>query len=64
MELILTLMAYLGAFTFLAMGVCIVNSIESKESKKVTRIIITIMIISLLSFLVGFLGLVWSDGIG
>ena len=57
MEQILSLMAFLGAFTFLSMGLCIANSIEAKESEKTTNIMLVIMILGIASFLIGFFGL-------
>jgi len=57
MEQILTLMAFLGAFIFLAMGLCIANSIEAKESRKAENIILVIMILGIASSLIGFFGL-------
>lgn len=58
MEQIFTLMAFLGAFTFISMGICIANSIEAKESKMASNIMFVIMILGTVSFLVGFFGLV------
>lgn len=57
MEQILSLMAFLGAFTFLAMGLCVANSIEAKESEKTANIMIVIMILGVISFLIGIFGL-------
>ena len=57
MEQILVLMAFLGAFTFLAMGLCLANSIEAKESEKTSNIMLIIMFVGILSFLIGFFGL-------
>ena len=57
MEQILSLMAFLGAFTFITMGLCIANSIEAKESKRTANIMIVIMILGIASFLIGFFGL-------
>lgn len=57
MEQILSLMAFLGAFTFIiGMGLCIANSIEAKESEKTANIMLVIMILGIVSFLIGFLG--------
>lgn len=57
MEQILVLMALVGAFTFLSMGLCVANSIEAKESAKTVNIMTLIMIVGILSFLIGFFGL-------
>lgn len=57
MEQILVLMAFLGAFTFLSMGLCLANSIEAKESQKTANIMLVIMILGIASFLIGFFGL-------
>lgn len=54
---ILELMAFLGAFTFIGMGISIANSIEAKESKIASKIMFIIMILGIASFLIGFLGL-------
>jgi hypothetical protein len=58
-EQILCLTAFLGAFTFVAMGLCIGNSIEAKESKKTADIMTIIGLIGLACFLVGFFGVVF-----
>lgn len=58
MEQILGLMAFLGAFTFLGMGLSIANSIEAKESEKTANIMLIIMILGIISFLIGFFGLI------
>lgn len=55
MEQILVLMAFLGAFTFLAMGLCLANSNE--ESEKTANIMVVIMFLGIASFLIGFFGL-------
>lgn len=57
MEQILAVMAFLGGFTFLAMGLSVANSIEAKESQKASNIMMIIGIIGILSFLIGFFGL-------
>lgn len=57
MEQILSLMAFLGAFTFLSMGLCVANSIEAKESVRTTNIMLVIMVLGIVSFLIGFFGL-------
>jgi hypothetical protein len=57
MEQILSLMAFLEAFTFLSMGLCVANSIEAKESVRTANIMIVIMILGIVSFLIGFFGL-------
>lgn len=57
MEQILALMTFLGAFTFLSMGLCIANSIEAKESERTSNIMLFIMFIGIASFLIGFFGL-------
>ena len=57
MEQILSLMAFLGAFTFIGMGLCIANSIEAKESVKIANIMLIIMILGIASFVIGFFGL-------
>ena len=51
------LMVLIGAFTFLAMGLSIVNSIESKESDKTENIMFIIMLLGITSFIFGFFGL-------
>jgi len=58
MEQIFALMAFLGAFTFLGMGLSIANSIEAKESVKTANIMTVIMILGIVSFLIGFFGLI------
>ena len=50
-------MAFLGAFTFIGMGLCIANSIEAKESVKIANIMLIIMILGIASFVIGFFGL-------
>ena len=50
MEQILSLMAFLGAFTFLSMGLCVANSIEAKESVRTANIMIVIMILGIVPF--------------
>lgn len=57
MEQILSLMAFLGAFTFIGMGLSIVNSIEAKESARTANIMLVVMILGIVSFLIGFFGL-------
>lgn len=54
---ILTLMAFLGAFTFIGMGISVANSIEAKESKIAENIMTIIMLLGIASFLIGFFGL-------
>jgi len=54
---ILALMALLGAFTFMGMGISVANSIEAKESKISENIMTVIMILGIASFLIGFFGL-------
>ena len=54
---VLALMAFLGAFTFIGMGLCLANSIEAKESKTASNIMTVIMILGIASFLIGFFGL-------
>jgi hypothetical protein len=58
MTQIFILMAILGGFTFLGMGLCIGNSIEAKESEKTANIMTVIMLLGVCSFLIGFVGLV------
>ncbi len=55
---ILSIMTFLGAFTFLGMGLSIANSIEAKESKRAADIMLVIMLVGILSFLIGFFGLI------
>jgi uncharacterized protein with PQ loop repeat len=57
MEEIFGLMAFVGAFTFIAMGLCIANSIEAKESKVVASTMTIIMVIGIACFLIGFFGI-------
>lgn len=57
-EEILSLMAILGAFIFLGMGLCLGNSIEAKDSEKTANIMLILMLIGIASFLVGFFGLI------
>lgn len=57
MEQIFALMAFLGGFIFISMGLCVANSIEAKESKIVSNIMTFISILGMVSFLVGFFGL-------
>ena len=56
MEQILSLMTFLGAFTFIGMGLYI----EAKESEKTTNRMIVIIILGIASFLIGFFGLLIS----
>lgn len=58
MAQIFALMAFLGAFTLLGMGLCIANSIEARESEKTAKIMTVILILGILSFLIGFFGLI------
>lgn len=55
---IFALMAILGAFTFIGMGLSVANSIEAKESETASNIMIVLMLIGIISFLVGFFGLI------
>lgn len=57
MEQILSLMAFLGAFTFLSMGLYVANSIEAKKSVRTDNIMLVIMVLGIVSFLIGFFGL-------
>jgi hypothetical protein len=58
MTQIFILMAILGGFTFLGMGLSIGNSIEAKESEKTANIMTIIMLFGVASFIIGFVGLV------
>ena len=58
MTQIFILMAILGGFTFLGMGLSIGNSIEAKESERAANIMTAIMLLGVCSFLIGFVGLV------
>ena len=58
MEQIFALMAFLGAFIFISMGLCVANSIEAKESVKTANIMTVIMFLGIASFLIGFFGLI------
>lgn len=55
---VLGIMAFMGGFLFLAMGLSIANSIEAKESKLASNIMTGIMILAILSFLIGMFGLI------
>ena len=57
MEQFFALMAFLGAFLFLGMGLSLANSIEAKESETASNIMTFLMISGILSFLIGFFGL-------
>lgn len=55
---ILSIMSFLGGFTFISMGLCVANSIEAKESKTVANIMSFLAIAGMVSFLIGTIGLI------
>lgn len=57
MKQILSIMLFLGAFTFISMVLCVANSIEAKESERAGNIMTFIAVIDLLSCVCGFMGL-------
>lgn len=56
MEQVFVLMAILGGFTFLGMGLSIGNSIEVNESEKNADIMIMVMLLGMVSFIIGIIG--------
>jgi hypothetical protein len=59
MEQIFAIMAFVGGFLFLSMGLSLSNSIEAKESELVSKILTVLLVIGLAFFLIGFLGLLF-----
>ena len=53
---IFILMAILGGFTFLGMGLSVANSIEAKESEKAANTMLVIMLLGIASFIIGIIG--------
>jgi hypothetical protein len=53
---IFILMAILGGFTFLGMGLSIGNSIEAKESENAANVMLVIMLLGIASFIIGIIG--------
>jgi hypothetical protein len=58
MEQILALMIFLGAFTFITMGICVGNSIEARESKRVAVIMTGITVLGAISLIIGLIGII------
>jgi hypothetical protein len=49
-------MAFIGAFTFIAMGFSIANSIQAKKSEKTANLMTIILVLAMISCIIGFFG--------
>jgi hypothetical protein len=57
MNEILGAMAFIGGFTFIAMGFSIANSIQAKKSEKTANLMTIVLVLAMISCMIGFFGL-------
>ena len=49
-------MAFIGGFTFIAMGFSIANSIQAKKSEKTANLMTIILVLAMISCIIGLFG--------